>query len=109
MTDQESAERSYAFFQAHCEELERNPPAPRWFLESDGEPHAKRYYVKHTRKIDRIDCANIHEATSLVARLNGEPDARAIYESLAKELVRLGAPSTTLSQLEKLFHAANKQ
>jgi len=48
------------------------PPAPRYYPESGGEAHARTYYVKHSRTVERIECATRKEASDTAARLNRE-------------------------------------
>lgn len=47
-----------------------NRPAPRYYAESDGEPHAKTFYVCHTHGRPRIDCKSMVEARNLADALN---------------------------------------
>lgn len=49
-----------------------NPTPARYYAESDGDPHTKTFYVCHSHRMDRIDCASMHEARQLARRLNIE-------------------------------------
>ena len=44
----------------------------RWYWESDGEPHARTFYVVHTFKHERHDCASKKEAKTLADKLNSQ-------------------------------------
>lgn len=53
------------------------------------------------------DTANTKpDASHLAARILAAKESRELYESLAREFVRLGVGSETFSQLEKLYHIA---
>jgi hypothetical protein len=46
------------------------PPAPRYYAESDGDAHTRTHYVKHSRTVERIECETRREAANLVKKLN---------------------------------------
>jgi hypothetical protein len=43
---------------------------PRYFAESDGEPHAKTHYVTHTTHLFREDCPTREKAKTRAKELN---------------------------------------
>lgn len=65
-----TAEEQDAKYRVILAALSTPLPEPRWYWESDGDPHRKTFYVVHTRKIHRIDCGSRMEAKELARRLN---------------------------------------
>lgn len=60
----------YAIFMRGLD-LIRQPPAPRWYWESDGDRHARTFYVCHTQKLfARVDCESKEEARETAWILN---------------------------------------
>ncbi len=43
---------------------------PRYYAESDGDEHRRTFYVLHTCRLTRINCASMKEARELAAQLN---------------------------------------
>ena len=48
------------------------PPAPRYYPESDGEPNARTFYVLHSRTAERTECRSWKEAVTLAKQLNSK-------------------------------------
>jgi hypothetical protein len=50
--------------------LGANRTPARYYAESDGDEHARTYYVSHTWGRERIDCVSMASARKLAAELN---------------------------------------
>jgi hypothetical protein len=45
-------------------------PAQKWRAESDGDYHAKTFYVINSHTLERIDCASMADARNLAQQFN---------------------------------------
>ena len=67
-----TAEEQEAKYKAILAALSEPLPEPRWYWESDGDPHMRTFYVVHTRRLHRIDCGSKKSARELAVKLNQE-------------------------------------